>query len=198
MVFTSLGKFVFMDYLNWRFPYIALTILAWAVYIVLRKKANPGILHYWGFRTNNFLVSFKAVLPFGLFAIATFFVVGYYQQTLNLSWHVLPICLIYPVWGVIQQFLVMSLVTGNLNDMDSFQLPRSGTIFISALIFGFIHYPYWWLVLATFVLALFYGYVFLKNRNVWVLGIFHGVLGGLFFYTVVNRDPFIEVFGNAF
>jgi membrane protease YdiL (CAAX protease family) len=51
-------------------------------------------------------------------------------------------------------------------------------------------------VIGNFILALFYGYVYLKVRNIWVLGLFHGWLGALFFYTVVNRDPFIEVFGK--
>ncbi len=36
----------------------------------------------------------------------------------------------------------------------------------------------------------------LRIRNVYVLGILHGWLGALFYYTVVDRDPFIEVFGK--
>lgn len=51
-------------------------------------------------------------------------------------------------------------------------------------------------MLGTFLLALFYGYVYLRVRNVFMLGLFHGWLGGLFFYTVVGRDPFLEVFGK--
>jgi len=43
---------------------------------------------------------------------------------------------------------------------------------------------------------LLYGYIYLRSRNVYVLGLFHGWLGGLFFYTVVGRDPFIEIFGK--
>ena len=50
-------------------------------------------------------------------------------------------------------------------------------------------------MIGTFLLALFYGMVYLKTRNVWVMGILHGWLGALFFYTVVGRDPFAEVFG---
>jgi hypothetical protein len=40
------------------------------------------------------------------------------------------------------------------------------------------------------------GVVILRIRNVFVLGIFHGWLGALFFYTVAGRDPFLEVFGK--
>ena len=46
----------------------------------------------------------------------------------------------------------------------------------------------------TFILALFYGYVYLKIKNIYALGIVHGWLGALFYYTVVNQDPFADVF----
>jgi uncharacterized protein len=53
-------------------------------------------------------------------------------------------------------------------------------------------------MLGTFILALLYGYIYLRSRNLYVLGLFHGWLGALFFYTVVGRDPFAEVFGKLF
>ena len=66
----------------------------------------------------------------------------------------------------------------------------------TALVFAGVHYPDRWLILGTFVLALFYGYIYLRMRNVYVMGIMHGWLGALFYYTVVDRDPFIGVFGK--
>jgi len=47
-------------------------------------------------------------------------------------------------------------------------------------------------MIPTFVLALVYGY--LKERNIYVLGFFHGWLGAICFYTIVDRDPFVEIF----
>lgn len=136
------------------------------------------------------------VLPFGIASIVMFFIVGFYLDRLNITWHIIPILLLYPVWGVIQQFLVIGIVAGNLKDLDRSRLPSLSIIFVTALLFGILHYPSYWLVLATFVLALFYGYIYLKARNVYVMGIFHGWLGGLFFYTVVDRDPFQEIFSK--
>jgi len=49
-------------------------------------------------------------------------------------------------------------------------------------------------MIPTFVLALVYGYLFLKERNIYVLGFFHGWLGAICFYTIVDRDPFVEIF----
>jgi uncharacterized protein len=192
---TAASKFVCMDFLQWKLPFIVISTVGWVAYVIYATRKEPGLLAHWGFRTDNFNTVWRMVLPFGLFAVTAFFVIGYLLGTINLTWHIIPILLLYPIWGVIQQFLVISLMAGNLHDTQ----PRMGKpliIFLTALLFGLVHYPYYWLMLGTFVLALFYGFVFLRERNVYVLGLFHGWLGGLFFYTVVNRDPFAEVFGK--
>jgi len=51
---TGVGKFIFMDWLNVKFPFIMVSIIAWGVYIWLRSKSSPSILKYWGFRIDNF------------------------------------------------------------------------------------------------------------------------------------------------
>jgi membrane protease YdiL (CAAX protease family) len=195
-VVTGLGKFVFMDWLQWKLPFIIIAATCWIIYVIVRRGQVPGILRYWGFRTDNFKGVLKMVLPFGILAIAVFFGLGFYLNTINITWHIVPVLLLYPVWGTIQQFLVIAIVAGNLKDMQRGRFSNAVIIFLTALLFGLLHYPFYWLVLGTFILALFYGYVYLKARNVYVLGIFHGWLGALFFYTVVGRDPFQEVFGK--
>jgi uncharacterized protein len=197
VLLTALGKFLFMDILNWRLPFILCVSMFWLGYVFISLSKNPEFRKTWGFRTDNIIPALKLLFPFAVIAIVAFFVIGYYQNTIHLSWHIFPMLLLYPIWGTIQQYLVIALVAGNLHNMEN----RLGTfmiIFLTALLFGLIHFPSWWLMLATFILALLYGYVFLKERNVLVLGIFHGWLGALFFYTVVNRDPFVEVFGKYF
>ncbi|MEQ9467372.1 MAG: CPBP family glutamic-type intramembrane protease [Ekhidna sp.] len=94
---------------------------------------------------------------------------------------------------MLQQFLLMALVAGNLQKLNKFR--TYSIIMLTASLFGLLHYPYWWLVIGTFTLAVFYIYIYLKNRNLYVLGIFHGWLGAIFYYTVVDKDPFLEVFG---
>ena len=196
VLLTGILKVIVMDLLQWKLPFILLTIAGWLMYVVYQSRRVPGILPYWGFRTDNFGNVFRRILPFATIAIAAFFIVGYNQGTLNLNWHVIPILLIYPLWGIIQQFLVIALVAGNLQHLEKQKLTASLIIGLTALLFGFVHYPDVWLMLGTFVLALVYGFVFLKERNVFVLGLIHGWLGALFYYTVVNRDPFMEVFGK--
>ena len=194
VVLTAIGKFIFMDYLNWRLLFVIVAIIGWAVYIIYRKKQDKNILRYWGFRTDNFKETIKIVLPFGIVSIVTFFVIGYFQNTIIWTWHIIPILITYPIWGSIQQFLTIGLVAGNLKDLKSKQLNRLSIIVITACLFSIVHFPSIWLMIGTFILALFYGYVYLKMKNIYVLGLFHGWLGALFYYTVVNRDPFQEIF----
>lgn len=193
---TGIGKFIFMDALNWKLPFILIAILGWSVYIGYRQHKVKGILKYWGFRTDNFKTVTLQVLPFGLVSIISFFVIGYLQGTINLTWNIIPILIIYPIWGTIQQFLMIALVAGNFQDLENISIKKAIIIVLTAILFSTVHYPNYWLILGTFVLALFYTYIYLKARNIYVLGLFHGWLGGLFFYTVVNRDPFLEIFGK--
>jgi membrane protease YdiL (CAAX protease family) len=196
VVLTAAGKFLFMDYLNWRFHFIAVAIILWVSYILYRFRKEKSVIAYWGFRTDNFETVLRKVLPFGLVSAITFVGVGLYQNTLNLTWHIIPILILYPIWGTIQQFLLIALTAGNMQDMHGHSFNKISIILFSALLFASVHYPHVWLMIATFVLAVFYGIIYLRERNLYVLGIFHGWLGGLFYYTVLGRDPFLETFGK--
>jgi len=137
-------------------------------------------------------------LPFAILAIIVFFAIGWFFNTLNLSWHVVPILLSYPIWGTIQQFLIIALVAGNLKDMKSLRWKKGWIIVFTAIVFSVVHYPVGWLMLGTFILALVYGIAYFKSKNLFVLGVFHGWLGALFYYTVVGSDPFAEIFLKMF
>jgi membrane protease YdiL (CAAX protease family) len=193
---TVTGKFIFMDMLNWRLVFIISIIITWSAYVFYRSRKTDGTLHHWGFRTDNFKTVMWMVLPYAFVAVIGMIAIGYYLGTLNLQWHMIVILLLYPIWGIVQQFLVIAIIAGNLRDLKTKKLNQTVIIFITALLFGLIHYPWNWLMLATFLLALFYGYIYLRERNLFVLGIFHGWLGAIVFYTVVNRDPWVEVFGR--
>lgn len=196
VVLTGMGKFIFMNYLNWRLPFVIVAILSWSFYVFYRYKKDNNVLKDWGFRLDNFKSVFRLMLPFAVVSIMVFFVVGYAQGTINLTWHIIPLLITYPIWGSVQQFLTIGLLAGNLNDLQSVKLNKIFIIFITAIFFSLVHYPSVWLMVGTFILALVYGYLYLKAKNIYVLGLLHGWLGALFYYTVVNQDPFADVFLN--
>ncbi|MFK7781022.1 CPBP family intramembrane glutamic endopeptidase [Psychroserpens sp.] len=194
VVLTALGKFIVMDFLNWRLPFVIVAILSWSIYVCYRYKKDQLVLKDWGFRLDNFKAVFKMMMPFTALSVFSFFIIGYVQGTINLSWHILPLLITYPIWGTIQQFLTIGLIAGNLNTLRHVKLSKISVILITAVLFSLVHYPINWLMIGTFVLGLVYGYIYLKSKNLYVLGLLHGWLGALFYYTVVNQDPFADVF----
>lgn len=193
---TCVGKFVFMDWLDLRLIYVSVAVLCWSAYILYRERRSPGILRYWGFRPDNMGRVLRMIVPFVVLALVAFAVAGWSRGTINLTWHILPILITYPIWGAIQQFLVLGLVAGNLQDMGGPYSRPAVIIPFCAVLFSAVHFPNAWLMLGTFVLALFYGSIYLRERNLYVLGGLHGWLGALFYYMVVGRDPFQEIFGK--
>jgi membrane protease YdiL (CAAX protease family) len=136
------------------------------------------------------------MFPLCVMALVAFLLIGCTQNTINVTWHIVPILLLYPLWGIVQQFLVIAMVGGNLKAINPGKAQTIVNIIVTAALFGAIHYPYHWLMAGTFILAIVYGIIYYRSPNLIVLGLFHGWLGALFFYTVVNRDPYLEIFGR--
>jgi hypothetical protein len=133
---TAVGKFVFMNWLHVRTIFVPVIILFWIGYIWYRARQEPGILAYWGFRKDNFRKVFMMLLPVALVCVAAFTAYGLLQNTMIVSWHVLPILAMYPIWGTIQQFLVVGLVAGNLRDMEGIKVPDPLIMILTATLFG--------------------------------------------------------------
>jgi membrane protease YdiL (CAAX protease family) len=125
-------------------------------------------------------------------AIAIFIVYGLTYDTLVFNVHIIPILLLYPLWGTIQQFLIIGLLVKNLSAFKNRSIPSTLVIIIASVIFSVVHYPSAPLIIATFFLAVFYGWLYLRYNNLWILGLFHGWLGGLFYFFVLGRDPWVE------
>lgn len=196
LALTGIGKFVFMDWLDLKFLYISVTIVFWIGYIFFRYKENKAIVQYWGLNSLHFKKSFLELLPIFFVIIIGFIIIGKYLETNILSWHIIPILILYPLWGVIQQFIMIGILASNLRDMESLQLPKYLIIIIIAFIFAGIHYPFLFLIIGTFFLALAYTTLFFKNRNLIVMGIYHGWLGAFFYYTIMGKDVLLDVFGK--
>jgi len=193
VIVTGLFKFIFVNVLEFQLLFIIISITFWTSYIVYQYSKNSNLLNYWGFTKKNFLKCFKTTGAFALLCIVLFIAYGMYNQVEVNKLHLLYILLLYPVWGTIQQFMVMSLVLGNLKDMVSAKIPLAILILISSLLFSAVHIPSLALMLITFILALYYSQVFLKYRNLLPLGFFHGMIGGFYYYYVLNQDPWLEI-----
>ena len=192
VVFTGFCKFLFVDYLRQKFWFVTIACIAWSLYILYRIRRDKSLPGYWGLRKEGFKSSLKVVLPLAIVAILTFVIVGTARGTLMLNWHILPILILYPFWGTIQQFLIIGLIARNLSDFENHTIPKSVVVVASSAVFSAVHYPSLPLMAVTFVLALLYTILYLKFNNLWILGLFHGWLGCFFYLFVLGRDPWME------
>ncbi len=195
VVATGVLHFVFEEVLHQKALYIGLAVAGWGGYLLWRTRGDRGVLRGWGFRRDNLRAAFVAPTVFA--AIAAVALAGYAlsRDALVWRWQMLVLFALYPVWGVIQQFLVQALVVGNL--VDTVPALRSAwrVTPIAAALFGAVHWPDRTLVVATFALGCVFTPMYLRWRNLWPLGLYHGWLGVLTYYWVLGRDPWVEMFG---
>lgn len=188
---TGLGKFIFVDIFEYKFWYVILAILFWIGYVIIRYKNDKHVLSQWGFRKKGFKPALKLILPVAVIVILLFLFYGIYKNQLIINWHILPILVLYPLWGTIQQFLIVGLISGNLKELN--KLSPTIIVIITSIVFSIVHYPSYLLMAATFLLAIFYTIIYLRFRNLWILGLFHGWLACIFYYFVLGRDPWLEM-----
>ena len=170
--------------------------LFWAGFIVYRGIRDPGIFRCWGFRSDNlrqaavipFVLLLTGVLVLGAFAL-------WNGQFLLSPWTAL-LFVLYPVWGLFQQFLTLGIVVQSLERLPAWQNRPFLLTITGSVVFGAIHFPDLWAVAATFVLELVLAPVFLRYRNLWPLGLVHGWLGILFYTWGMGHDVIAENFGQ--
>lgn len=183
VILTGALKYVMMDWLGLRLFYITAAILFWGVYIWFRYRENPTILSQWGIRKENFKRTFLFLLPYALGILVLIVGYGFYVNAYFLNWRFIPVLVIYPLWGIIQQFMMISLVAGNLRAITSLRLRNSQVMLWTSLLFAFVHYPSLPLMGFAFLMELLFIWAYFNWRNLWALGLFHGWLGSLFQFS---------------
>jgi hypothetical protein len=191
---TGLLKFIIMDWLQMRAFYICGACLFWLIYVLIKYKSDKNILKNWGFKPDGFRQSFLFLIPFTIASIITFSFFAYYNNTINLNWHILPVFLFYPAWGLIQQFMMLGLITANLKSIKRVKFNNLQIALITACIFSMVHYPYVSLMIYTFIMQIIFTIVYLKWGNLWSLGIHHGWIATFLLYFMLKRDLWTEFF----
>ena len=175
--------------------FIALASVSWVGYILWRVRQDSSLWVKWGFQTKKLLSAF--LWPTVIFVVATIAMAWYGVTNGRVLWegHILFLLLLYPLWGVLQQFLVQALGVANLMTL----FPRQGWMVampVGILLFAIIHFPNGLLMIATGLMAGLFIPCYLRDRNLWPLGLYHGWLGTFFYLWVLGKDPWISVFGE--
>jgi len=175
--------------------FIALASTSWIGYIAFQVRGDRSKWERWGFRTDNLWDAFK--WPTVLFVVAFTMMAWYGFMTGRELWqdHMLFLLLLYPLWGILQQFLVQALGVNNLMRL----FPRHGLLLampVGVVLFSAVHFPNWRTMLATGILGCCFIPLYIRDRNLWPLGLYHGWLGTFFYLWVLGRDPWVSIFGT--
>lgn len=187
-------KFVIMDALGMRAFFIVGICLFWGGYVYRRWKADHSVLQYWGFRKEGFRRSMFLLIPFLLASLWFMFVFARINQIALFNPHILPVLLLYPLWGIVQQFMMICIVREWLSRNRLFSLKPYPVLFVTSLLFSLIHFPDSRLMIFTLAMEVVFLFVYYRWRNMWALGLTHGWIGTFLLYYVHDRDLWLELF----
>jgi membrane protease YdiL (CAAX protease family) len=166
--------------------------VVWGLYLAWRLVVSPSVLREWGFRRAGFV---RAMGCGALFVILVVPCMAWYSVAAGHAvagftfWLVL---LVYPVWGLAQQFALQALITRNLRGLVP-RLPMR--VLAASTLFAAAHYPNTVLMALVFGAGLVLTVVYETYRNLWALGLTHGILGAAAYYFVLGQDPGAAILG---
>ncbi|MBI9065236.1 MAG: CPBP family intramembrane metalloprotease [Marinilabiliaceae bacterium] len=192
---TAALKFILMDWLQWRSVFIAGACLFWLVYILLQNRSTNK-LHLWGFKSSGFKQTLLFLAPIVLLCIVVSMLYASFRNKLYFTWHLLPILILYPLWGIIQQFLMLGIISQNLHTLFNKHVNRYVVILLVSTLFSLIHYPDYFLMLFSFLLEIVFISVYFKWKNLWAIGITHGWIATFILFYVSDRHLWLELFAG--
>jgi membrane protease YdiL (CAAX protease family) len=197
VVLTGIGQLVIAAHLGLHGPFIAGASVLWLTYVLLRTRGDPSLWRKWGFTKAGFAESIRlAALPFAV-GVAFSVAFGLLAGTAELNRHIFFVLALYPLWGLVQQFLILALVCGNLvamgKTMSKGGVPEGVAVLFTALLFASVHSPNLPLMAATFLMGIVTASVYLKSNNIWFAGLFHGWFATVFYYFVLGTDPWLRL-----
>jgi hypothetical protein len=165
---------------QWRFRHpLSWTVILGLVLVshVLRRETPASL----GFRLVNLKKALAALAPAVLTLTLALLVVGAICHTIrpvSLQSAFLSLAL-YCFWGLFQQYLLNGYFLNRFVKISPAFAP-----YMAAIAFSAIHTPNWFLIVVTLVGGFACAKLYLKFRNLYVLGLAHGVIGFLLYLCV--------------
>lgn len=194
LITTGLLKFILLDWLEMRVFFITGICLFWLGYVLYRYSVDHKILVYWGFKKEYIGRSMLFLFPFLAVGIYVAVVLGNLNKSKVDILHLLPVLALYPVWGIVQQFLMICIVAENLSGFKKLSRSKPVVIVITSILFGLIHFPDFSLMIFTFAMEVAFLAIYFKWRNLWAVGLAHGWIATFLLYYLHNRDLWTELF----
>lgn len=176
--------------------FIPTALVGWSGYLGYRAYSEPGYLRRAGFRREGLGPSFRASTLWATATLGVMAGIGYAQDALVLHRDMLPLLALYPVYGLLQQFLVQTLIARNIAEALPPERRARVVVPITTLAFGAVHLPNLELTAGTVPLGFWTTRLYLKHGNLWPLGFYHGTLAIFYYFWVLERNPWLYVVGG--
>src|SRR5258706_5060417 len=152
----------------------------WAIILTLMfashafRRETPEKL---GFVPTNLKESLARFTPMVLVLALTLLALGSACRTIR---HITPqsgfsSLLLYCFWGLFQQYVLNGYFVNRFMEVSPARAPL-----LAALLFSAAHAPNWFLMPVTFIGGYYCARVYLSSRNLYFLGLAHGVGGFLY------------------
>jgi len=162
--------------------------LAWIAILipVVYSHWRRGESFAWlGFRRENFLRCVRDFAPLILGLALVPLALGAWFGTLRPTGHMPPLLFVayYCIWGTFQQYALNGYFVNRLSTAAA-PAEQRWVPLLAALLFAVVHVPNWFLVSVTFTLGLLCARIYRTHRNLYFLGIAHGLIGSVLYMTV--------------
>jgi uncharacterized protein len=193
VLLTGVLFLVFENLLHLKLQFLVPCIVGWTAYLVHRVVKDRTVAAEWGLRVDNLRVAAPPIL--GVFAAG---VAALFAWHLAFGGRPIPrdawiLFLLYPVWSLIQQFVLQALLAANLERLG---VARIVVVPVAALLFGAAHLPDWPLAALCAAAGVAWTALYLRRRHLPLLALSHAWLGALAYYWVLGRDPWGEMFNR--
>lgn len=131
-----------------------------------------------GWRLDNFLQAMRLLIPPMLLASLLLIIFGWFARSISIikyhaGWPVLWVFMWLYLWGLIQQYALQAFIHRRAQIAWG-QGTRS--VVVVALIFGILHLPNLWLVLATSLGAVLWASIYRRAPNLFALALSHSLM----------------------
>lgn len=172
-------------------PTLLLLTAIWAVIFFFKASRSPRFVE-WGIKADW---SPAAWLSYATLAVAGVSAVALVVLALGWRFTATPVpaaLAVYLLWSFAQQFALQNLFVADLAEIG---LRERLLPVVGAVTFGFAHWPDWRLGILAGIGAVAWVFVWRRNRNLWLAGISHMLVGTAAVVWLFHRDPageFIE------
>lgn len=156
----------------------ALPILFAFTLMIYSHRVRGESLRDIGFRTDNFVKALRLLALPMLAGALLIFAIGYWVSGFDFSHMRLGRGLLWlPAWGFVWGLFQQYILQGFVNRRAQEACGRNWlSILIVATIFGVLHMPNLWLMVATFVGGIIWAFVYQRQPNLFALALSHSLM----------------------